>query len=85
MDSLKLELSKISNEDRTPLVDVLLELLAWQQKRIDELEQALLKLKGETIKPTIKPSQIDEGDTKDNLEADGDSSKPKKGRNASKT
>jgi hypothetical protein len=85
MDSLKPELPKISNEDRTPLVDVLLELLAWQQKRIDELEQALLKLKGETIKPTIKPSKIDEGDTKDNLEADGDSSKPKKGPKRSKT
>jgi hypothetical protein len=38
MDSSKPALPKISNEDRTPLVDVLLELLAWQQKRMDELE-----------------------------------------------
>ncbi|MEY3289755.1 MAG: hypothetical protein RLZZ419_1997, partial [Pseudomonadota bacterium] len=39
MDSLKPQLPKISEEDRTPLVDVLLELLAWQQKQIDRLEQ----------------------------------------------
>jgi len=66
------------------LVGVLLELLAWQQKRMDELEQAILKLKGETTKPDIKPSKMDEGDAKDNQEADGDSSKPDKGRNAAK-
>ena len=29
------------------IVDVLLELLAWQQFRIDELEQEILKLKGD--------------------------------------
>ena len=43
MDSLKPQLPKISNEDRTPLVDVLLELLAWQQVQIDKLEQEILK------------------------------------------
>ncbi len=56
MDSLKPQLPKINDEDRTPLVDVLLELLAWQQKQIDKLEQEILKLKGETTKPKIKPS-----------------------------
>ena len=60
MDSLKPQLPKISNEDRTPLVDVLLELLAWQQIQIDKLEQEILKLKGETTKPKIKPSKMDE-------------------------
>ena len=59
MGSLKTQLPKISNEDRTPLVDVLLELLAWQQKQIDKLEQEILKLKGETTKPQIKPSKMD--------------------------
>jgi len=34
MDSLKPQLPKISNEGRIPLVDVLLELLAWQQKTV---------------------------------------------------
>ncbi|MDD2724703.1 MAG: hypothetical protein PHH59_11865 [Methylovulum sp.] len=33
------------------LADVLLELLAWQQKQIDQLGQEILKLKGETTKP----------------------------------
>jgi hypothetical protein len=55
MNSLKPQLPKISNEDRTPLVDVLLELLAWQQIQIDKLEQEILKIKGETTKPNIKP------------------------------
>jgi len=45
MDSPKPTLPKINPEYRTPLVDVLLELLAWQDKRIDELEQKILKLK----------------------------------------
>jgi hypothetical protein len=53
MDLLKPQLPKISNENHTPLVDALLELLAWQEKRIDELEQKILKLKGETTKPNI--------------------------------
>ena len=59
MNSPKPQLPKISNEDRTPLVDVLLEVLAWQQKQIDKLEQDILKLKCETTKPTIKPSKMD--------------------------
>ena len=54
MDSVKPQLPTISNEDRTPLIDVLLELLAWQQKQIDQLEREILKLKGETTKPEVK-------------------------------
>ena len=81
MDSLKPQLPKISNEDRTPLVDVLLELLAWQQVQIDKLEQEILKLKGETTKPKIKPSKMDEDSTEDGAENgdDGDKSKKNKG------
>jgi hypothetical protein len=45
MESLKPQLPKISNEDRTPLVDVLLELLACQEKQIDALKQEIVKLK----------------------------------------
>ena len=56
MDSLKPQLPKISSEDRTPLVDVLLELLAWQQIQIDKLEQEILKLKGETTNSTLSDS-----------------------------
>jgi hypothetical protein len=51
MDSPKSQLPKLNPEDRTPLVDVLLELLACQEKQIDALKQEILKLKGETTKP----------------------------------
>ena len=87
MDSLKPQLPKISNEDRTPLVDVLLELLAWQQIQIDKMEQEILKRKGETTKPKIKPSKMDE-DAAENDEENGDGrdkSKKNKGPKRSKT
>ncbi len=87
MNSLKPQLPKISDEDRTPLVDVLLELLAWQQIQIDRLEQEILKLKGETTKPKIKPSKMDDDPAKDGGEnGDGsDASKKNKGPKRSKT
>ncbi|UOA09881.1 hypothetical protein [Methylobacter sp. S3L5C] len=87
MDSLKSQLPKISEEDRTPLVDVLLELLEWQQKQIDGLEQKILKLKGETIKPKIKPSKMDDDPAKgkDENGNDSDKSKKNKGPKRSKT
>ena len=75
MDTPKPQLPKINNEDRTPLVDVLLELLAWQQKEIDKLKQEILKLKCETTKPTIKPSKLDADPAQDdtgNGDGDGD-------------
>ena len=30
---------ELSDSERSPLVDTLLELIAWQQKQIEELEQ----------------------------------------------
>ncbi len=87
MDSLKPQLPKISNEERTPLVDGLLELLAWQQIQIDKLEQEILKLKGETTKPKIKPSKMDGDSAEDGDERsdDGDKSKKNRGPKRSKT
>jgi hypothetical protein len=87
MDSVKPQLPNISNEDRTPLIDVLLELLAWQQKQIDQLEQEILKLKGETTKPKIKPSKMDEvpANDGDGNGDDSDTSKKNKGPKRSKT
>ena len=87
MNSLKPQLPKISDEDRTPLIDVLLELLAWQEKQIDKLEQEILKLKGETTKPKIKPSKMDHDPAKDCDEnGDGrDTPKNNKGPKRSKT
>ena len=87
MDFLKPQLPKINNEDRTPLVDVLLELLAWQQIQIDKLEQEILKLKGETTKPKIKPSKMDEGSAENGDENgdNGDKSNKNKGPKRCKT
>jgi hypothetical protein len=87
VELLKPQLPTISNEDPTPLVDVLLELLAWQQKQIDQLEQEILKLKGETTKPKIKPSKMDEvpAEDGDGNGDDSDSSKKNKGPKRSKT
>jgi hypothetical protein len=84
MDTPKPQLPKVSEEERTPLVDVLLELLAWQQKQIDALEQEILKLKGETTKPKIKPSKMDEDPAENGDKEGSDSSKKRKGRNAVK-
>jgi len=85
MDSVKPQMPNISNEDRTPLVDVLLELLAWQDNRIDQLEQEILKLKGETIKPEVKPSKMDKDTAEGGDEAGSGTSKKKKGPKRSKT
>jgi hypothetical protein len=65
MNTPKPELPKIAENERTPLIDVLLELLAWQSKRIDELEQEILKLKNETLKPKIAPTKMDEEEKTD--------------------
>jgi hypothetical protein len=65
MNIPKPELPKIVENERTPLVDVLLELLAWQSQRIDELEQEILKLKNETLKPKISPTKMDKEDEAD--------------------
>jgi hypothetical protein len=79
MDSVKPQLPTISNEDRTPLIDVLLELLAWQQQ-IDQLEQEILKLKGETTKPEVKPSKMDKDTTGDDSGASNKNKGPKRGK-----
>lgn len=47
---------KISDKERSSSIDQLLEVIVWQDMRIEELENQILKLKGETIKPEIKPS-----------------------------
>ena len=58
MESLKPAMPDVPDSERSPLVDALLEIIAWQQKRIEELEQQILKLKGETTKPKIMYSTV---------------------------
>jgi len=60
MECIKPQLPKIAPEDHSLLVDALLEVVAWQGEQIDALKQQILELKGETTKPDIKPSVMDE-------------------------
>ena len=68
MEAPKPPMPDVSDGERSPLVDGLLEIIAWQQKQLEELEQQILKLNGETSKPKIKPSTLDK-------ETDGDGHK----------
>ena len=78
MNTPRPDFPTLTQEERTPAVDALLELLAWQSKRIEELEQEILKLKGETTKPNIKPSKMD--NPEDNGEGDDSVENKKSGR-----
>jgi len=55
----------IPENENTPLVKRLVELINEQSKKIIYLEQELLKLKNETIRPKIKPSKLNDSDNKD--------------------
>ena len=86
MESPKPAMPNVTDRDRSPLVDALLEIIAWQQKKMEELEQQILKLKGETTKPKIKPSTMDKetDDNTDNKDENGDKGR-KKGPKRKKT
>ena len=77
MDSLKPELPEINEKERTLLVDALLEIIAWQNKKIEKLEEEILKLKGETTKPDIEPSKMDDAASSGE---DGDNDKKPRNR-----
>jgi hypothetical protein len=61
MDSRSLKLPEIPSTEQTRLVQRLLQLILEQQKRIEELEEEVLRLKRETVKPKIKPSRLGQG------------------------
>jgi hypothetical protein len=52
---------------------------------MDEWEREILKLKGETTRPKIKPSKMDKGAADDGNEDDSTASKQKKWPKRSKT
>jgi hypothetical protein len=57
---VKRQLPAISDADRTPLVDALLELLQWQLDRIKQLEDDIQRLNKQTRKPNFTSSKIDQ-------------------------
>ncbi|MGC1953987.1 MAG: hypothetical protein WA970_15740 [Gammaproteobacteria bacterium] len=54
-----LKLPEIPDTEQTPLVQSLLQIILQQQTQIEQLEEAIQKLKGETVKPVIKTSKMD--------------------------
>ena len=81
MNSIKPLLPPISDADRTPLVDALLELLQWQSDRIEQLEDDIHRLNKQTRKPKFKSSKMDQHTEPD----DGSRNEQKKGPKRSKT
>ena len=56
--SATLKIPEISDEERTPLVTALLEIVQIQQELIQELRDEIARLKGQKPKPGIKHSTL---------------------------
>jgi hypothetical protein len=61
----RLKIPHVPEEERTPLVVALLEIIRFQQEQIQELRDEIARLKGQKPKPKIKPSTL-EKDREDN-------------------
>ena len=83
MESRSLKLPEIPSSEQTPLVQRLLQIILEQQKRIEGLEEEVLRLKRETVKPKIKPSRLEQGRT--SQEEAGEPRRSKPGPKRSKT
>ena len=81
MNSVKPQLPTLSDADRTPLVDALLEVLQWQSDRIEQLEDDIHRLNKQTRKPKFKSSKMDQQTEPE----DGSRNEKKKGPKRSKT
>jgi hypothetical protein len=55
----RLKIPKIPEEELTPLVVALLEIIGFQQEQIQELRDEIARLKGQKPKPKIKPSTLE--------------------------
>jgi hypothetical protein len=51
----------ITEEDRTPLVVTLIEIIQLQQEQIQALKDEIARLKGQKPRPKIKPSKLEKG------------------------
>ncbi len=57
----KLKIPHIPEEERTPLVTALLEIIQIQQELIQELRDEIARVKGHKPRPRIKPSVLEKG------------------------
>jgi hypothetical protein len=84
MEAIRPTIPDISASEKTPLVIALLEVIDWQENHIENLEQEILKFKGETTKPKIKPSKMDK-ETEPQQKQDPDANRKKPGPKRKKT
>jgi hypothetical protein len=63
------KIPKIPEEQRTPLVIALLEIIQYQQEQIQELRDEIARLKGQKPKPKIRPSALEKASVKQDKEA----------------
>jgi hypothetical protein len=54
------KIPKIPDEERTPLVVALLEIIQLQQEQIQALKDEIARLKGQKPRPKIKPSKLED-------------------------
>ncbi len=67
----KLKIPKIPEQERTPLVCALLEIIQFQQEQIQELRDEIARLKGQKPKPKIRPSELEKDSLNRNKQTDG--------------
>jgi len=67
--ALRPKTPKILEEERTPLVLALLEIIQYQQEQIQELRDEIARLKGQKPKPKIRPSALEKERVKQDKEA----------------
>ncbi len=78
MSSNKPNFPSIPEDERTPLIDMLLELIQWQGQRISDLEDEIQDLKKETKKPAFKSSKMDEKTEEEDSEDKKKKKKPRR-------
>jgi len=59
--NIKALTSQLTEEEKTPLVLQLLEIIQLQAEQIQNLKDEIARLKGQTPKPNIKPSKLEKG------------------------
>ena len=71
--SATLKIPEISDEERTPLVTALLEIVQIQQELIQEFRDEIARLKGQKPKPRIKPSTLGKNSRNEDIQGRGKS------------
>ena len=85
MSSTKPNFPSIPEDERTPLIDSLLEIIQWQGQRISDLENEIQDLKKQTKKPKFESSKMDEKTENKNKKDNKKDNKKKKPRRKKKT